>query len=579
MKSKKILLLLLFGIALVFVWIALLPAQYVNAQGETPPPPTSNPVSTPVPNSTPGTTPVPSSTPTPSGGVTTSIVQSFVNLVFPVDTINKALGQAISTPVDEFSRYIQGQAGAWALFIGGLLSGPGGSAYAKVANEHSLPIAAAIAVPLFLLRLAMYQWHKLTGEDDRIMAVLGDWVRAGLFAALCGYFLDLVVRLGWWMCGAVIGDVAALSMDYVRTMMLNIGSTLYGAAMSAWIFPVIMLTLELAGIVAIGGLLLAFIIAQGTLFILAIVGPIFFVASVIPQLKWLEGLWIKAVTIIALLPLLAGGIFRATVELASVLTYDSLLSGIVRVAWMLATTGALLSVVGILGKFTIGATTDAIQGMLAAVKAVADLAIAAGTGGASLAAGGAAAAGGGAAVAGGGGAAAAAGGGGGGGAAAGHLAQAGLHNQQAGLLNAFGFGKSASMHQTLSRGHDLEARRLQLEGKMQGLDRPEPKNVPDEVNLGRHAYNNLVHEGVESKQMKTFLDSPKIKDDLDSLHISATVLGEQAPGDLAKTVEYYAAHQEEVDKSDYPLLSAANGAHATHIINMYHDQEQRASGE
>ncbi len=65
--------------------------------------------------------------------------------------------------------------------------------------QSGLKVAGAIAVALFVLRLAIYNWNRLIGDDDDVLHVLGDWLTAGLLAVVAGALLDLINQVGWWM--------------------------------------------------------------------------------------------------------------------------------------------------------------------------------------------------------------------------------------------------------------------------------------------------------------------------------------------------------------------------------------------
>ena len=99
--------------------------------------------------------------------------------------------------------------------IGDIVQAPQEGDYARAA-QSSLPVAAALAPALFLLRLALYHWGRLLGEDDSGLQVIGDWVTAGVLAVVAGPFLDMVVRLGWWMQGKVLGETSGLAMQFVE---------------------------------------------------------------------------------------------------------------------------------------------------------------------------------------------------------------------------------------------------------------------------------------------------------------------------------------------------------------------------
>jgi hypothetical protein len=202
--------------------------------------------------------------------------------------------------------------------------------YSKVA-QSSLPVAAALAPPLFLLRLALYHWGRLLGDEDSGLRVIGDWVTAAVLAIASGPFLDLIVRLGWWMVGKVIGETSSLAIQFVETTTAT--SVLLGLANLTFLGSLISIGLSIGSLLAIGGMLFAFASANAVLFILAVLAPPLAVASVLPQANWLRSLWMKAVILIALLPIVAGGVFKAGMAASIWLGQQGLLSAILRVVW------------------------------------------------------------------------------------------------------------------------------------------------------------------------------------------------------------------------------------------------------
>ncbi|MBU0510071.1 MAG: hypothetical protein KJ638_00005, partial [Chloroflexi bacterium] len=101
--------------------------------------------------------------------------------------------------------------------MGEVLQAPSEGYYQAIA-QSGLPTAAALAPALFLLRLAMYHWQRLFGDDDSVVRVLGDWVTAAALAIAAGPFLDLLVRLSWWASGKMLGETAVLAQAFVSIM-------------------------------------------------------------------------------------------------------------------------------------------------------------------------------------------------------------------------------------------------------------------------------------------------------------------------------------------------------------------------
>ena len=163
------------------------------------------------------------------------------------------------------------------------------------------------------MRLAIYHWHRLTGEDDSALRAFGDWVTAGVLGVAAGPFLDLATRLGWWMAGAALGETADLARNFLSAMTLP-EAILAGLRSVSLFSGIIAIGLALAGLLAVAGFLFAFAAANATLFVMAVVAPLVAVVSVIPQMRWLRGLWLKAVGLLALLPVVAGAIFKASLR-------------------------------------------------------------------------------------------------------------------------------------------------------------------------------------------------------------------------------------------------------------------------
>jgi hypothetical protein len=542
MRNNKRSLIILLSLLITIILLGALP--YLSVRAATFPP--ASP------------TPAPTPTPTPGGGSQSggSVVQTiFQTLVFPTSTLEDAIAKAINDPVNTFYNTITTEISNLGTAVGAILEGPREGDYENVAFS-GLFTAGALAVPLFLLRLALYQWNKLVGEDDRLTAVIGDWVSAAFLAVLCGPFLDWTARLGWWMMGAALGETGTLTTLFIQS--ISVQSLVFGGLSTSIISGAFLLAESIAILLTVGGLLLAFFLARAVLFILAALGPSIFVCGVVPQMRWLRGLWIKGLTIVALLPLIAAGVFKVTAAVNVAITGDNILTGVIHIAWMLGMVGILMSVVGILGRITIGATADAVKGVVTAVKGVLDVAamaaIGVASGGAGLAAapavaggavaGGGAAAGG--AVAGGG---AAAGGGGaavGGGAAMtadGELARAGLANQSSGLFRALGMDKAAGLQQNLAQGHQINARRLELQDRMNALDRQGDGNnskyddlgfslPPDEKNPDKVGQVLKDYGGNARDFQKSFMElSPEIRNNSD---VPPTIWAQQHWQDLGK---------------------------------------------
>ena len=424
------------------------------------------------------------------GSVVTTIAQTFFHVVFHDDTISKALGNLFRKTAEAQKQDFQVEVSRWTASLRELVQPAEKDQFTAVAWS-GLKTAAALAPALFLLRLALYHWSKLLGDgNDSPMVVVGDWLTAGLLAVLSGPFLDLVARLGWWMCRVgAIGEASALAARFVTLMtapaFLNITSVIPGLV---FIQSLIGIGMTFAAILAMAGLLFAFSSAQAALFVLAVLGPGVAVAAVIPQMRWLRSLWLKGVVLISLLPLVAGGIFKAAVSVAGSLSHGGLVLSLVRLLWLFGATGALLSLSGILAKMTLSASGDAAKKAFGVAKGlVATAALAAATGGIGAAVGGAGG------MAAGGAAAGGSAGAGVGTAAAGtaatsaasaavssptatgigaeaaHLSKAQSFNKLGTALDAFGAHGQARVAYGLGRGQELAARQNQLQSRIEGF--------------------------------------------------------------------------------------------------------------
>jgi len=507
-------------------------------------------------------TPPPTPTPTPGGGsVTTTITEIFYHLVFPAETISEALANIFNKAVETEINAMSEEVARWTSVIGEIIQAPSQGDYSKVA-QSSLPVAAALAPALFLLRLALYHWGRLLGDDDSSLRVVGDWVTAGALAVAAGPLLDLIVQLGWWMVGKVIGETAALAVEFVQSTTAT--SVALGLANLTFLGSLITIALALGSLVSIGGLLFAFAAANAVLFILAVLGPPLAIASVLPQVTWLRSLWLKAVIVIALLPVVAGGVFKAGLAASTFLGQQGLLSAVIRVIWLWGATGLLISIAGILGKMTITTTADAVGQLFQAVKQVASVA--------ALAAGGAAA--GGAGAAGGVGAAggAAAGGATGSEAALSHLGSAQQLTQRAGIFEALGLKNPAAYNRSLAHEHELAARQAELGERMQRFDGGQPQQPQTQTQSVDYGFSPSVNTAIQFNFNGSREEFQRGFEGL-SPHIAAqgfdpNAFAAQYPEATAHMVQAYNERPDEINSAQNPLYRAAQLGNAGQIQQM-----------
>jgi len=513
---------------------------------------------TPTPTMTITVTPTP---PTGGGGntTTTTISQIFNHLIFPAETISEALAGIFDKAADKEVRAMSEEVARWTSVIGEIVQAPSQGDYSTVA-QSSLPVAAALAPALFLLRLALYHWGRLLGDDDSGLRVIGDWVTAGVLALASGPFLDLIVRLGWWMVGRVIGETGALAVSFVENT--TAASILLGLANLTFLGSLFSIGLSIGSLLAIGGMLFAFASANAVLFILAVLAPPLAIASVLPQATWLRSLWMKAVVLIALLPIVAGGVFKAGMAASTWLGQQGILSAILRVIWLWGATGLLLSLAGILGKMTISTTADAFGGMIKAAQQIVSIGAlaASGVGAAGAGAVGAAGAAGSGASA----TSATAGGLTGAEAAMGHLNAAQQLTQQAGNMEAMGLRAPAAYNRSLAHGHELAARQAELGERMQRFNGAPPSAPSDDF-----GFSPSVNASIQS----SFNGSPQefqqgfqaMSADISQHGMDPNVFAAQYPQETAQMTRAYLDHPDEIMTAHNPLLRASELGNATRV--------------
>jgi hypothetical protein len=501
------------------------------------------------------------------GGVIRSITQIFHHLVFPAETISEALTGIFNRAAKRETRKMGEEVARWTGVLGEIVQAPSQGDYSRVA-QSSLPVAAALAPALFLLRLALYHWGKLLGDSDDGLRVVGDWLTAGALAVSAGPFLDLVIRLGWWMVGKVIGEAGGLAMEFVRATTAT--SAILGLANLTFLGGLISIGLSLGSLLALAGLLFSFAAANAVLFILAVLAPPVAIASVLPQVRWLRALWIKAVLLIALLPVVAGGIFKAGLSASALFTKGGLLSAVIRLIWLWGATGFLLSLSGILSKMTLSASGDAVKGMVNAAKQIVSIGALAASGigavGAGAGAAGAGAAGSTGATTGLGAASmsASAGGLGGSEAAFNHLGAAQSHSQQAAAFDALGLQKPASFHRSQAHQHELAARQAELGERMQRFGGPSPSSpsAPTQPQSGGQDFG--FSSSVNASIGQSFGGSPTsfqqgfhgLSPHIQSAGLDPQILAAQYPEDTSRMVQAYLDHSETINAATNPLQSA-----------------------
>lgn len=563
MKKLRILVIFVIFVALLALSSLTMSITPVHASG-------SNLLITPTPTVTVTVTPTP---PTGGGGnVTTTISQIFNHLIFPAETISEALAGIFDKAADKEVRAMSEEVARWTSVIGEIVQAPSQGDYSKVA-QSSLPVAAALAPALFLLRLALYHWGRLLGDDDSGLRVIGDWVTAGVLAITSGPFLDLIVRLGWWMVGRVIGETGALAVSFVENTTAT--SILLGLANQTFLGSLLNIGLSIGSLLAIGGMLFAFASANAVLFILAVLAPPLAIASVLPQATWLRSLWMKAVILIALLPIVAGGVFKAGMAASIWMGQQGMLSAILRVVWLWGATGLLLSLAGILGKMTISTTADAFGGMIKAAQQIISIGAlaASGVGAAGAGAVGAAGASGSASTT-----SVATSGLTGAEAAMGHLNAAQQLTQQAGNLDAMGLHAPAAYNRSLAHGHELAARQAELGERMQRFNGV--ASTPPSQDFG---FSPSVNASIQS----SFKGSPQefkqgfqsMSADITQHGLDPNVFAAQYPEETAHMTRAYLDHSEEIITARDPLMRASELGNASRVKEILTFMPNKQTGE
>ena len=532
---------------------------------------TPAPQSTPAPESTPNATAQPSATPAPPANI---ISQIFHYITFPASTISEAIQGAVNQAAEDEIETITEQTESWSVWIGEVVQAPSEGHYSEAARV-SLTAAAALAPALFILRLVLYHWGRLVGQEDSAANVIGDWVMAGVAAVAAGPLLDLLARLGWWLAGLALGDTTDLATSFVSAMQVtDLNNLVAKATLFSGIFQ---LALLLASILGIVGLLFAFLAANSALYVMAILAAPLAVIGVLPQMRWMRGLWLKAVGIIAIIPIVAGGIFRAGMAAGTQPSGGGLLAAILRLMWLLGAAGFMLSLAGILSKITLTAAADAGGKLLGAVKAVVSVAALAMSAGASagLAAGASAAA----APSGpssspelpagdGGGGNHGGGNGNGGGytAALGHYQAAQTLTNRGAWLDAFGLRAPAQYNRSLAHNEELEARKNELYERQAALEERKPGGA---WGGGWHSGAGQTADGQETQPVEAQMDGISRNLDLSRPVTSKMVAAHGNPENFEQGFNELNAAVQQKGGPDLRLIAPAYPAEVGRMVAAY----------
>jgi hypothetical protein len=529
--------------------------------------------------------PQPAETPGPpppagEGGSTSVFIKSISTiihrLVFPAETISEALGNIFMKVAEANENAAQQEFSTWTSVLVQVVQAPSRGSYSDVARS-SLPVAGSLAVALFILRLTIYHWNKLLGESDSPLQVLGDWLTAGVLAVVCGPFLDMIVRLGWWTMAAVLGETSSLAKQFLGVMIVqSFVPTIQLSGTVVFLQGIVAIALGLGALLALAAMIFAFGVAQSTLYVLAVLGPSFAVASVIPEMRWLRSLWIKGVVLVAIMPIMAGGIFKAGILASTYLGVSGgvgLMSGMIRILWMFGAAGLLLTATGILGRITLGSAAETLGKMWDVAKGIAGtIALVGGV----VATGGAAGAGAGVVT---GGEATVVGGsisgglgesatGGGLSSALGSLDKASTMNTMSNIFSSIGLSGHARLAGGLAHGHELDARKQDLAARIGNFNQRQAESAPVDVGI----------EGVSSKAAQSMLDSfggsadefkqvfPAVQNSLERAGFpSAGVVANQYSAELGSMAKLYRSNPDYYNSTPDMLMSLAQDAGATKL--------------
>ena len=517
----------------------------------------------------------------PEEGSSTSVFISSVSkiihrLVFPAETISEALGNIFMKAAEANEDAAQQEFSTWTSVLVQVVQAPSKGSYSDVARS-SLPVAGSLAVALFILRLTMYHWNKLLGESDSPLQVLGDWLTAGVLAIVCGPFLDMIVRLGWWTMATVLGETSSLARQFLEVMIVqSFVPTIELSGTVVFLQGIVAIALGLGALLALAAMIFAFGVAQSTLYVLAVLGPSFAVASVIPEMKWLRSLWIKGVVLVAIMPIMAGGIFKAGILASTYLGVGGgvgLMSGMIRILWMFGAAGLLLTATGILGRITLGSAAETLGKMWDVAKGIAGTVALIGG---AITTGGAAAAGGGAALAGGEGTMVASssksgvaeGAGTGLSNALSSLDKASTMNTMSNIFSSMGLSNHARTAGGLAHGHELDARKQDLAVRIGNFNQRQAESAPVDVGI----------EGVSPKAAQSMLDNfggsadefkqvfPAIQKGLERAGFpSVGVVANQYSNELGSMAKLYQANPDYYNSTPDMLMSLAQDAGATKL--------------
>jgi hypothetical protein len=357
----------------------------------------------------------------------------------------------------------------------------------------------------------------------------------------------------------VVGEAGALGLSFAR---LGVSLDWLGDIKTSLFAPLIAIGLLIGSFVALAAMAFGFAATQAALYILALLAAPLNIIAVVREMRWVRALWLKAFVLASITPIVAGGIFKAVVAGGLFFTGHGFLTGFVRVLWLWGAAGAMLSLAGLLGRMTIGASGEALQSLASGARSlVAKVALVASGVGASAAVGAAEAGTGstttgmagsvsltGAGAGGGAGAAAGAGAAGGGmggnpGAALQSYQNASTSMQRAGVFDSPGLREPSQFWHNQARQQEMAGRQHEYAERMQHFTQQEEVPTDREQNSPREE----ALRDVDPQQWQTISHhASQAGYSLDTLRISH-------PQEVREMLDYYVRNQPQIDGSPEPF--------------------------
>jgi len=325
----------------------------------------------------PAPTPAPAPTPNPPLSQTQQPVNITNRFIFETSTLSGAVERTVQKDSEKFSQGIEAVF-ADLVSVANRISDASSFVvdYADVSRKY-FPVAAAVAPLFFVLRLLVYQWSRLGGDQDSIPSVVLDYATAVIFALLIGPLANLIHKFVYWL-PANFG-LGSITLPSVLMAGLSIGINSYGV-----FFTAIMVALYTISLFAIAAFLIGYLSAFVVLYVVAAIGPIVAVVSVVPQLRWIRNTIIKVTGLVMLLPLLGLVVMKSVQSIVPQLNIGGFFPLLARTVLYAGAASIMFSAATVIGKFSWGAMGEGIKGT---VRAIGAGVLAATTGGAGAAVG------------------------------------------------------------------------------------------------------------------------------------------------------------------------------------------------